>query len=601
MRYLVPTFVLLTLAAVGGWWALAPRKPSTPPAEQPADPGPGKVPPPVSEPDPTLPEGVKISFVDMTVAAGIDFKHIDGRTEMEYLMDSTGPGAAWIDYDQDGLLDLFLVQGSTVLPPHPTAASKLYRNLGAGKFADVTGAAGVGHVGFGQGAAVGDIDNDGFPELFLTCYGKPNVLYHNVPDGRGGRRFEDITAKAGMADHPDWKERPNWSTSAAFLDYDNDGRLDLFVCSYVKVDLAKYPECVQASTKRRAACPPNRFEGTKCVLYRNLGGGKFADATKQAGVDSPNAKGLGVVTLDLDDDGLIDIFVANDGVPNFFFHNLGGGKFEAKGPACGCLVSGTGNPQAYMGVTAADFDGDGLPDLFSTTFAGESKSLFRNRGKGQFLDVTAGSGLGPATWHRLGFGTRALDVDRDGAIDLVIANGHVMANIDRDGDPTNTFRQPAQLFLNDGRGRFREFTKVAGPAFQKEYVGRALAVADYDNDGRSDLYLGDSGGAAVLMHNESTDPNNWVRIELQGTKSNRDAVGAKLTFRVGDRRLVRYKEGGGSYLAAHDPRVLVGLGSARKVDEVEIRWPSGQIQKVGPLDANRGYRVTEGAGAEPRP
>ena len=595
--------LLIALALFAGIglavWALSPSRPPLPPVSgdpPPPDPGP--------EPEPTLPPGVRISFVDATTSAGIRFQHVDGRTEMEYLMDSTGPGAAWIDYDQDGLLDLFLVQGGAFVPPYPAdqPGCKLYRNLGNGAFRDVTTETGVGNVGCGQGAAVGDIDNDGFPDLFVTCYGKPNVLYHNVPDGKGGRRFEDITVAADLADHPDWKTRPNWSTSAAFLDYDNDGLLDLFVCSYVHIDLAKYPDCVRLSTKRRTACSPTRFAGTKCVLYRNLGGCKFADVTKEAGVDQPNAKGLGVVALDLDDDGLVDIFVANDGVPNFLFRNLGGGKFEQKGPACGCIVNGLGNPQAYMGVVAGDFHGGGRPDLFSTTFAGESKSLFRNLGGCRFLDVTAGSGLGPPTWHRLGFGTCALDIDRDGSLDLVIANGHVMAHIDADGDPTNTFRQPAQVFLNDGHGRFREFTKQAGPAFQKQYVGRGLAVADYDNDGRADLYLADSGGEAVLMHNETATPHAWLRLELRGTKSNRDAIGAKVTFHVGGRKLVRHREGGGSYLVANDPRLLVGLGTARQADQVEVRWPSGLVQKFGPLEAGRGYRVTEGIdGVEVRP
>ena len=558
----------------------------------------------LADPEPALPPGVRIAFTDATTSAGIEFRHADHRTEMEYLMDSTGPGAAWIDYDQDGLLDLFLVQGYPFVPPYPAThpGCKLFRNLGNGKFQDVTDATGVGHVGCGQGAAVGDIDNDGFPDLFLTCYGKPNVLYRNVPNGTGGRRFEDITRVAGMGDHPDWKDRPNWSTSAAFLDYDNDGYLDLFVCSYVKVDLAKYPDCFRSGTNTRTACSPLRFAGTKCVLYRNLGNGKFVEATKEAGVDQPNAKGLGVAALDLDDDGRVDIFVANDGVPNFLFRNLGGGKFEQLGPACGCIVNAAGNPQAYMGVAAGDFHGDGRPDLFATTFAGESKSLFRNRGRCQFLDVTTGSGLGPPTWSRLAFGTCAVDIDRDGSLDLVIANGHVMAHIEDFGDPTNTFRQTPQLFLNNGRGRFTEFSKQAGPVFQKRYVGRALALADYDNDGRMDLYLSDSGGPGVLMHNDGETPNNWVRLELRGTKSNRDAVGAKVTVHVGDKKLVRHKEGGGSYLSAHDPRLLVGIGPAQRVERVEIRWPSGLVQTVGPFDANRGYRVTEGnATVEPKP
>ncbi len=601
MRVLLILVALLAALGAAAWLFLFPtRAPLGVPDPDESQPDSGAL----TEPEPALPPGVRIAFTDVTASAGIEFRHADHRTEMEYLMDSTGPGAAWIDYDQDGLLDLFLVQGYPFVPPYPAThpGCKLYRNLGNGKFQDVTGATGVGHIGCGQGAAVGDIDNDGFPDLFVTCYGKPNVLYRNVPNGTGGRRFEDVTGAAGLGDHPDWKDRPNWSTSAAFLDYDNDGLLDLFVCSYVKVDLAKYPDCFRSGSKNRTACSPLRFAGTRCVLYRNQGDGTFRDVTKDAGVDQPNAKGLGVVALDLDDDGRVDIFVANDGVPNFLFRNLGGGKFEQLGPASGCIVNGAGNPQAYMGIAVGDFHGDGRPDLFSTTFAGESKSLFRNRGRCQFLDVTTGSGLGPPTWSRLGFGTCALDVDRDGSLDLVIANGHVMAHIDDYGDPTNTFRQTPQLFLNNGRGRFTEFSKQAGPAFQKRYVGRALALADYDNDGRTDLYLSDSGGPGVLMHNDSETPHNWLRLDLQGTKSNRDAVGAKVTVHVGDRKLVRHKEGGGSYLSAHDPRLLVGIGAAPRVERVDIRWPSGLTQTVGPLEANRGYRVTEGTAAvEPKP
>ncbi len=603
MRRVLVAIGLLSLVAITAWWVVGSKNHAVPTTGQdvsttsPETPATNPLPP-------LLPPGLVVNFVDITRKAGIEFQHVDGRTPMEYLMDSTGPGAAWIDYDQDGLLDLFLVQGSPVDPKSPpsVAPSKMFRNLGGGRFQDVTAATGVGHVGCGQGVAVGDIDNDGFPDLFVTCYGKPNVLYRNIPDGKGGRKFEDITGPVGLGSHPDWKTRPNWSTSAAFLDFDNDGLLDLFVCSYVHVDLDHYPECIQASTQRRAACPPQRFAGTKCILYRNLGNGTFADATVSAGVDQPNAKSLGVVALDLDDDGKIDLFVANDGVPNFLFRNLGGGKFERLGPASGCAVNGVGNPQAYMGVAVGDFDGDGRPDLYATAFAQEANTLFRNLGGCRFLDVTNGSGLGPPSWHRLGFGTCVLDVDHDGNLDLVVANGHVMAHIDDDKNPNNTFRQPPQLFRNDGRGHFREISKVAGEVFQRAYVGRGLAVADFDNDGRTDLYLADSGGSAVLIHNESTTPNHWLRLELVGTKSNRDAIGAKVTISVGERKLVRHREGGGSYLSAHDPRLLVGLGEKRVAEQVEVRWPSGLVQRFGPLTADRSYRLTEGNPTpEPRP
>src|SRR5216683_2883544 len=333
-------------------------------------------PPVVQEPE--MPPGLQVKFVDVTEKSGIQFVHFDGHTEMEYIMETMGSGIGWLDYDQDGLMDLFIVQGGAfpvsgglrfapVSPsdsrqpgkspltthdsPLTPPTCKLFKNLGGGRFRDVTDEVGLGHVGCGQGVAVGDIDNDGFPDLFLTCYGKPNVLFHNVSDGKGGRRFEDITARAGLADHPDWHERANFSTSAAFLDYNNDGRLDLFVCSYVHVDLAHYPDC-RDKRGRLDNCAPTAFQGTSCVLYRNNGDLTFTDVSREAGIDQPNAKALGVVALDLDGDGLVDIFVANDSVPNFLFHNLGNGRFESSGPSSGCAVNMGGYPQGYMGVDA---------------------------------------------------------------------------------------------------------------------------------------------------------------------------------------------------------------------------------------------------------
>lgn len=550
---------------------------------------------------PSLPPGVRINFVDVTRAAGIDFKHYDGRTEMQYIMDQTGSGLAWIDYDQDGLLDLFLVQGNAFVPPfpRPAPASKLYRNLGGGKFRDVTAEVGVGHVGCGQGVAIGDIDNDGYPDLIVTCYGQPNALFHNVSDGKGGRRFVNITATAGLAEHPDWKKQPNYGTSAAFFDYDNDGYLDLFICHYVKIDLQNYPKCLD-KFGNPDTCPPQAFDGTRCYLFRNNGNLTFRDVSHEAGIDSPNAKGLGVVALDLDDDGLIDLFVANDNMPNFLFRNRGGGRFEALGPASGCAVNFQGQTQAYMGVDADDLDGDGRPDLFVTAFARETNTFFRNLGASRFLDVTNGSGLGPPSWHWVGWGACFLDVDRDGSLDIAVVNGHVSPHFDLANDPNNPFRQKAQLYVNDGAGHFGHVSALAGSYFKENHVGRGLAAGDYDNDGHMDLAISNSGEPAVLLHNESTTPHHWIRLELQGTKSNRDAVGAKVTLHVGSRKLVRHRKGGGSYCSANDPRLLIGLGAARTVERVEVRWPSGLVQNFGPLEADRGYRLVEGTG-EPKP
>jgi hypothetical protein len=575
-----------------------------PPVERTTSTGPIDTPKPRKSGPAQLPAGIDIHFANVAAAAGIAFQHFDGRTEMEYIMDETGAGVGWLDYDQDGLMDLFLVQGGTIVgPASDRRTCKLYKNLGGGKFRDVTTEAGVAHVGCGQGVAVGDIDNDGYPDLFLTCYGKPNVLYHNEADGKGGRRFRDVTKAAGLADHPDWHSRPNWSTSAAFLDYDNDGRLDLFVCSYLKIDLDHYPLCENSRHTRRGPCPPRRFEGTHCVLYRNNGDGTFTDVSKEAGIDAPGAKALGVVALDLDDDGKIDLFVANDGVPNFLFRNVGKGRFESVGPASGCTVCLEGEATASMGVDADDLDGDGRPDLFVTTFTRETKPVYRNEGGGQFLDISFASGLGSSTWHRLGFGTAFLDVDRDGSLDLLIANGHVSRHIDDEGDLNLTFRQKAQLFLNNGRARFQDISERAGTYFHEPHVGRGLALCDFDNDGHMDIALNNSGEPAVLLHNESKTPYHWLRLELRGTKSNRDAVGARVTFGLpGGRKLVRHRKGGGSYLSANDPRLVVGLGAAAQVDRVEIRWPSGLVEQVGPLAADHGYLVIEGdPTVKPRP
>jgi hypothetical protein len=385
------------------------------------------------------------------------------------------------------------------------------------------------------------------------------------------------------------------------LDYNNDGHLDLFVCSYVQIDLDHYPECKSSRSGRRFSCPPSMFEPTRCVLYRNNGDNSFTDVSKEAGIDVPLAKALGVVAVDLDDDGRIDLFVANDGMPNFFFRNLGEGRFESMGPRCGCTVNGDGARQAYMGVDADDLHGDGRADLFVTAFSQETNTLFRNLGKGHFEDATRGSGLGPPSWLMLGFGACFLDVDLDGHPDIVVVNGHVSRFIDDEGDRGITFRQKAQLFLNRGNGRFRDYSTRAGRYFQEPHVGRGLAACDYDNDGRMDLAVANNGEEAYLLHNESTTPNHWIRLHLEGSRhrdlqgSNRDAVGAKITLEVAGRKIVRYRKGGGSYLSAQDPRLLIGIGSAKKVDRLEIRWPSGRVQRLeGPIQADRGYRILEG-------
>ncbi len=574
----------LGVAGFGAWFVLGSTKVAPTPASE------TRKAPSVTagNDDPGIPTGVRIEFADVAEAAGVRFRHFDGRVAKPFMMDTTAPGLAWLDYDGDGLLDLFLVQGTAIMGPPPSSppTSKLYRNEGGGKFRDVSEILGAALVGCGQGAAVGDIDNDGDPDLFVTYFGRPNAFYRN----EAGGRFVEVAAEVGLASPPAGRRGPNWATSAAFLDYDSDGFLDLFVCSYVEIDLDDYPDC-------KTFCSPNDFKSSACSLYRNRGDGTFADVSREAGIDQPEAKALGVVALDLDDDGLTDLFVANDEMPNFFFRNLGGGRFESQGLVGGCALNSYGSTQAYMGVDADDLDDDGRPDLYATAYARETDTLFRNEGGGQFQDVTQWSGLGSPSWYGLGFGTCFLDPDADGFLDIFVANGHVDSNVEKLGDPNNTFRQKAQLYRNNGRGRFREVSRTAGPYFQLPRVGRGVGPCDYDNDGRMDLAVANSGEPTALLHNLSVTPNHWVRIELRGTKSNRDAVGAKVTLRLADgRRIVRHRKGGGSYLSAGDPRLLIGVGPATRVEGVEVRWPSGLEERLGQIDAGLSYLVVEGSG-----
>jgi hypothetical protein len=510
-----------------------------------------------------LPEGVNIRFVDVSANAGIQSQYPSVPSNADSITTEIGTGIGWIDYDQDGLLDLFVAQ-----------ECKLFKNLGSGKFRDVTEEVGLARVGHGLGVAVGDIDNDGYPDLFITCHDKPNRLFHNLSDGKGGRRFRDISVQAGLAARSE--AQTTTSTSAAFLDYNNDGHLDLFVCSY-------------SDTAQSANSP-----ATHCLLYRNNGNGTFTDVSQEAGITESWGKALGVVALDLDDDGQTDIFVTTERTGNLLFHNLGNGRFQSMGPSCGCMVNAAATAQSYRGVDADDLVGAGRPDLFATSSFQETKPIWRNEGKCRFLDVGRLTGLGPPTWYQSGFGTCLLDVDRDGSLDIFVANGHVSRLADEMGNSDITFQQHAQLFLNDGRGRFREISSRAGPYFRTCHLGRAVAYADYDNDGHIDLALNNSEGPPILLHNESSTPNHWIRLELRGTKSNRDAVGAKVTVHAGGRKLVRHRKGGGGYLSASDPRLLIGLGAAQRVDKVEIRWPgSSRVQEVGPLVAGRGYVIVE--------
>src|SRR6266849_2129839 len=557
-------------------------------------------------PSATSPDGdaLVIRFQDLALSAGIDFLHVDGRTPMNYFPEVMGGGVAWIDYDQDGYMDLFFVQGGKFPPDSTTKlqspTSRLFRNQGDGTFVDVTEKVGLLHSGYGQGVAVGDYDNDGYPDLFVTCFGQCH-LFHNEPDSHGGRRFRDVTKEAGVA-------LDGWCSSCAFGDIHGKGFLDLFVCRYVALDLKDYPFCgnKMRDPPVRFTCGPREFQGTSSVLFRNNGNGTFANVSREAGLE-PVGKALGVVILDLDGDGKSDIFVGNDEMPNFHYRNLGNGKLESCGIWSGTAVNWQGNPMGSMGVEADDVTGYGLPDIFITTFFHQGWTLFRNNGKNLFTDISPRAGMHTASWDKVGWGTCFFDGDRDGHLDIFVANGHIYRNaevmVERNEDGTaQSFRQMAQLFRGNGQGAFQDVSLQAGNYFLKPHVGRGAALGDYDNDGAVDIAVNHCGEPAALLHNETQTPNHWIRLQLEGTRhlnprgSNRDAIGARVTVRLGDRTLVRHVKGGGSYLSSHDRRLLIGLGPAEQVDEIEVRWPNadGSVQRFGPLAADQSYKLVEG-------
>ncbi len=529
-------------------------------------------------------------FVDVTGRSGIDFVHFDPATDIDYIMETMGSGVAWIDYDRDGWPDLFFVQDAPVHPDKhagPLPTNKLYRNNGDGTFTDVTQEVGLARTGYGFGCAVGDYDNDGFDDLLVTYY-KGIVLYHNEPDGRGGRRFVDVTASSGLSD-------PHWATSAAWGDIDGDGLLDLYVCNYGEVDVDHYVPCVNQAVKLNFSCPPTSFPATHHRLYRNLGGGKFRDISAASGVSrAPPAMGLAVLILDLDGDGRPDIYVANDMGPAYLFHNQGGGQFVEKGELSGCAMQPNGRLIAGMGIAAGDFDGSGRPSLFVTNFQKEPNMLFLNQGEMFFREQSYASGLVSGGLTRLAFGTAALDADLDGRLDLAIANGHVTRHArEVFGD---SFRQEARLFRGLGAARFRDVSDQAGPYFGDKRVSRGVAVADFDNDGKPDLVFSHNGDRPALLHNETPTEHHWLRLELEGDgkRSNRNAIGARVEVEAGGQRLVRFLPGGGSYLSASERRLVIGLGRAVRADRVTVRWPSGREQAFGPLAGDAGYLWREG-------
>jgi hypothetical protein len=535
------------------------------------------------------------AFRDATEEAGLDFVHVNGMSGQLVLPEITGPGAALFDFDNDGDLDLYLVQGGPLGPDKTDAdrpTDRLYRNgleirpdgSRSVRFTDMTGAAGLKQRGYGMGVACGDFDNDGWTDLYVTNLG-PDALLRNQGDGT----FRDVTARAGLGD-------PRWNTSAAFFDLDRDGWLDLYVTAYVEFSLARSPRCYAPSTARDY-CGPDAFPPIPDRLFRNRGGGRFEDVTAAAGVGEARAAGLGVVAADFDGDGWIDLYVANDGDPNFLWLNRKDGTFRDQALLAGAAVNRMGSPEASMGVDAGDFDNDGDLDLFMTHLTQETHTLYVNQGRGLFEDRTAESGLGAAVRRLTGFGTGWLDFDGDGWQDLLLVAGEVrhIEALAQAGDPF-PLRQPKQLWRNTGRGRFVEVPPAeAGPAFALAEVSRGAAFGDVDNDGDTDVVVANNNGPARLLLNEAGGRWPWLGLRLLEAGGKRDALGALVeVLRPGLPPLVRRAHTDGSYASASDPRVLIGLGQGSDIAEVRVRWPDGRIEAWPALPAGRYVTLRQG-------
>jgi len=534
----------------------------------------------------------QVRFVDVTRSAGITFRHDNAFSPEKYLIETMGSGCGWIDYDQDGWLDLYLVNGAATpaySPKHPLR-SALYRNNGDGTFSDVTGRAGVGAEGlFGMGVAVGDYDNDGFPDLLVLGYGRC-ILYHNNRDGT----FTDVTTRAGVANSG------QWASSAAWFDYDNDGHLDLVVANYVDWSPERNFYCGDRGPEMRSYCHPDDFRGQPPTLYHNNGNGTFTDVSKSSGVGLKGGNGLGVVTFDYDNDGWQDIFIANDHMPNFLFHNNRDGSFREVAYVAGVAVSSDGEFEAGMGADAADATGRGRMDLIVTHLDMQLARFYQNLGDQTFDDATLRSKIGYSTYHMSGFGTRFMDYDNDGAVDIFMANGHVLDNIQRYHGETR-YAEPKLMFHNNGRGVFENVTDRLGLDFQLPRVSRGAAVADFDNDGDLDILVNNNGQPPQLLRNDGGSANHWIEILLIGTKSNRDGVGARLKLVAGDLILYDQRKGGVSYQSAQDPRLHFGLGQRTQIDSVEIIWPSGMKTKQSNLKCDQFLTIEEGKGIVERP
>jgi enediyne biosynthesis protein E4 len=533
-----------------------------------------------------------VIFIDIAHAAGISFVHDNAASPEKYLIETMGAGCAWIDYDQDGLLDLYLVNSAAtkLYTPKRPLRSALYHNNGDGTFTDVTDRAGVGAEGlFGMGVAVGDYNNDGFPDLFVLGYGRC-ILYRNNGDGT----FTDVTVQSGVENHG------RWASSAAWFDYDNDGRLDLVIANYLDWSPERNFYCGDRAPGMRSYCHPDDYLGQPPTLFHNEGNGTFIDVSKSSGVGAKAANGLGVVTFDYDGDGWQDIFIASDSMPNSLFHNNRDGTFREVAYSAGVAVSSDGQAEAGMGVDAADLSGNGRLDLIVTHLDQQLARLYRNMSNQGFDDATLRSKIGYTTYHLSGFGTRFFDYDNDGARDLFIANGHVLDNIHLYNADVQ-YAEPKLMFRNVGKATFENVSYQLGPDLRLPRVSRGVAVGDFDNDGDLDILVSNNGQAPQLLRNDGGNANRWLQILLIGVKSNRDGVGARVKVTAGD--LVQYdqKKGGMSYQSAQDPRLHFGLGTRTNIDSIEIIWPSGIVTQLTNLKSDQIIAVKEGVGLFDRP
>ena len=517
-------------------------------------------------------------------SSGITWVHTAGKSPEKYLPETTGAGCAFLDYDNDGWMDIYLVNSGKCdfYDPSPPLRNALYRNNRDGTFTDVTEKAGVMGGGYGQGVAVGDYDGDGFPDIYVTQYGR-SILYHN----NGNGTFTDVTEKAGVA-------APGWSSSAVWFDYDNDGRLDLFVCRFVDFSKAKNLPCT--AYNKPGYCVPRLYKPMASWLFHNNGDGTFTDVSQSSGIGKYLGKAWGAVATDLNNDGRMDLFVANDTTANFLFMNRGNGKFEEIAALAGVGYSDTGRPRSGMGVDSADLNNDGWMDLFVANIDHEKYSLYQNNHDETFDDQANVTDIGAATRLMSGWGLKFFDYDNDGNLDLILANGNpddLIETLVKDV----TYREPLLLFHNDGK-TLRDVSAESGPVFSRDLSARGLAIGDFDNDGAIDVLISVNDAAPLLLRNTAAKSNHWLGINLVGRKSNRDAVGARVTYQAGDLKRSRMKVGGGSFLSSHDPRLVLGIGKRTKIDWLEVKWPApgGRTERFADLPIDKYITIVEGEG-----